>query len=150
MDTWIYRHQKVRPIFIENLNSFVQISYQIKFWARENLGADTEWFLERYFKFLSFISIFFLIHAGQCVVTLGTGPEFDNRWRDIHLLPSHSYAVIGESCRVNPLAVQLSVYNRCAWNGRPPYIHRSGFLGSFRWRREEGFKCVPSYPVDCL
>ncbi|KAF8807060.1 hypothetical protein BYT27DRAFT_7242680 [Phlegmacium glaucopus] len=32
--------------------------------------------------------------SGQCVVTLGTGPRFDNRWRDVHLLPSHSYAVI--------------------------------------------------------
>jgi calpain-7 len=37
---------------------------------------------------------FFFIHVGQCVVTLGTGPGFDNRWRDIQLLPSHSYAVI--------------------------------------------------------
>ena len=77
---------------------FVQISYQIKFRARENLGADTEWFLEWYFKFISVpFPSFFLIHAGQCVVTLGTGPGFDNRWRDIQLLPSHSYAVIGES-----------------------------------------------------
>ena len=60
------------------------------------------------------ISIFLLIHAGQCVVTLGTGPGFDNRWRDIQLLPSHSYAVIGEFERASPLIVQLSVYNRCA------------------------------------
>jgi hypothetical protein len=44
-----------------------------------------------------FLSVLFLIHAGQCVVTLGTGPGFENRWRDIQLLPSHSYAVIGES-----------------------------------------------------
>ena len=35
-----------------------------------------------------------LIRVGRCVVTLGTGPGF-NRWRDVQLLPSHSYAVIG-------------------------------------------------------
>ncbi|KAF8905038.1 hypothetical protein CPB84DRAFT_1845125 [Gymnopilus junonius] len=32
--------------------------------------------------------------SGQCVVTLGTGPSSYIRWRDIPLLPSHSYAVI--------------------------------------------------------
>ncbi|KAF8962724.1 hypothetical protein BDZ97DRAFT_1702205 [Flammula alnicola] len=32
--------------------------------------------------------------SGQCVVTLGTGPTPYARWRDIPLLPSHSYAVI--------------------------------------------------------
>ncbi|KDR76346.1 hypothetical protein GALMADRAFT_247750 [Galerina marginata CBS 339.88] len=32
--------------------------------------------------------------TGQCVVTLGTGPTSYVRWRDVPLLPSHSYAVI--------------------------------------------------------
>ena len=47
-------------------------------------------------SFLSLSPFTFLIHTGQCVVTLGTGPGFDNRWQGIQLLPSHSYAVIGE------------------------------------------------------
>ncbi|KAF8199531.1 hypothetical protein BJ912DRAFT_1020136 [Pholiota molesta] len=34
--------------------------------------------------------------SGSCVVTLGTGPTSDIRWRNIPLLPSHSYAVIEE------------------------------------------------------
>ncbi|KAF9485226.1 cysteine proteinase [Pholiota conissans] len=32
--------------------------------------------------------------SGKCVVTLGTGTARDIRWRNISLLPSHSYAVI--------------------------------------------------------
>ncbi|KAF8150612.1 hypothetical protein B0H34DRAFT_801552 [Crassisporium funariophilum] len=32
--------------------------------------------------------------TGQCVVTLGTGPSAHVHWRDVRLLPSHSYAVI--------------------------------------------------------
>lgn len=33
--------------------------------------------------------------SGKCVVTLGTGPRSDIFWRDVKLLESHSYAVIG-------------------------------------------------------
>lgn len=33
--------------------------------------------------------------AGQCMVTLGTGRSSNVQWRDVCLLPSHSYAVIG-------------------------------------------------------
>lgn len=32
--------------------------------------------------------------SGQCVVTLGTGTSHNIQWRDVNLLPSHSYAVI--------------------------------------------------------
>ena len=39
---------------------------------------------------------------GQCVVTLGTGTSHNIQWRDVNLLPSHSYAVIGEWRVIGP------------------------------------------------
>lgn len=101
------------------------------------------------FWFICVSRQFLQIHAGQCVVTLGTGPGFDNRWRDIQLLSSHSYAVIGEFLVSKSLLFKLSVYDRRAWNGRRPYVHCSGFLGSFSWWREGSIKCVLSYSVEC-
>ena len=51
----------------------------------------------------SLVSSDLIIISGLCVVTLGTGPASCVRWRDIPLLPSHSYAVIG-TCALFVLA----------------------------------------------
>ena len=114
---WIPEYIDIKRFVLSLLKILIVL---FKYLIRSNFEREKTWeriqngFSRGISNSFRLFLFFFLIHAGQCVVTLGTGPEFDNRWRDIHLLPSHSYAVIGESCRVNPLAVQLSVYNRCA------------------------------------
>lgn len=147
MDTRIHRHQKVCSIFL--ITRFCSKFLLDRILSARKAGSGYRMVSWLVFQIRFRFPSIFLIHAGQCLVTLGTGPGPDNWWRDIQLLPSHSYAVIGEFW-VNPLVVQLSVHNRRAWNGWRPCVHRSGFLGSIQWRREGSIKYVLSHPVEYL
>ncbi|KAJ7935279.1 hypothetical protein B0H13DRAFT_2304939 [Mycena leptocephala] len=59
-------------------------------WIPEHLEIKSPSF-EREMTWTRIIDSF---HAGQCMLTVGTGVNLDISWRGVKLLPSHSYAVI--------------------------------------------------------